>query len=873
VAGLDLTVERGDPGPGARSDWIEVNETTFTALGGADDPTVHVVYVGTLADDDRDRLTDRGFQAHQAPAALPFYVSGAEQLVTSVAVTVASSAIVVALLASGFVNMELRAKRKTLATLKLYAGAGRVRRVIAGRGLVLLAGGHLLALTAMFGLTRLLASASPLDVTLKPTFALGAASATFVGGAIGLAGPLGRAGERVEASALSEREPPGWLPRWLRPSLASWRVVLPLVAAAMILAASLGIVFGMVDLPTQLFGEGGEQAIADASNNPLRGTVDPFPGFHLGDVDGFTGASPEIFAPSTLDGEPVMVRGVSWSDVTQMEELTLQKGRPLQGSGEAVLGSRLADRAGVSVGDRVQIPSAYTPSVTSLQVVGITQGGGLLDDEILVPLNTARGMTQLEEDRVNLVRYATASSEEASLPDGVEATNLTLSPSEPIPSEEVTVEVGIVNFGRGTDTKQLTLRVNGQPVDDAWPTLPGRSTGTAEMSFTVPRSGIDRVSVNPETRPEAGQPAYEIDTPNVATVDRPLEVIVRDRQGEPASEVEVSVGSVSNRTDEEGRTHLAGIQPGNRTVEAEGSAGRAAASVVFVEPGDLHRPRAVIQEIDGPRRVDPGQTWRGVVAFVNLGGEAFRGRPEVRVDNGTQTVQDIRLLSGREVRVPLEVDADRGAHIVGENGTAFRFHVANESSGDPPGSFEEEMSVEELLQLRREQARDGSGSGSSATQAFLGDTFENLNAALTLIVTATVLHAGLVTFVAVSRQIDERRSNLGALTAVGASDGDVRERAVREYITVGLPSALLGVSLGLLIAAFLSSVGLLFGFGHTLTPRAGLGFGLRIGLAALATTVIAALLAIEAQTGDRGQAGPSRADRPPLETLTGGHSE
>jgi ABC-type lipoprotein release transport system permease subunit len=889
VDGVNLTVEQGQPLEGARTDWIAVDPGSFQQLGGSPSGA-NVAHVSALSADERDQLASTGFQAHQAPAATGFYVSGTDELVTSVGVTVASSALVVALLASGFVNMEIRAKRQTLSTLKLYAGTRRIRRVIAGRGLVLLVGGHLLALAVTAGLTTLLTSASRLDITLSPTFAAAATGATFLGGTIGLAGPLRRAGERVEASALAEREPAGWLPTWLRPSLASWRILVPLVAASLILAASLGVVFGMVDLPTELFGQGGEEVIASTSANPLRGRVDPFPGFHLGDVDGYKGASPEIFAPSTLEGRSVMVRGISWPHVAELDDLSLSQGRAPQGSEEALAGTRLAKRADLSVGDSISVPSAYSPSVTNLQIVGIVEGGGLLSDELLVPLPTARGMTQLDPGQVNMVRYETTGDPpREKLPEGLEATSLTLSPEEPVPFEEVTARVGLVNFADTSTTRQFTLRVDGEPVDDAWPTVSARSTGMVEMSFTMPKGGVDTVKVNPETQAETGEPAYVVDVPPVAVVERSLEVDVRTRGGDPASGVQISLADRSNTTNAEGRASFSDLVPGNRTISVSGSEGRAARSLLLVERANLHRAHPVLSSVEGPDRVDPGQSWAGVFTFVNLGGEAFEGRPTIEVDdNGTRDLQRMRLLSGQQVRVSAQFSLDEGQHTVGTNDTRFTFEVTSSPSGtggggtngtdggDGDGTGEGatgDATVEELLQRRREQAQSSSQAGQSATQAFLGDTFENLNAALTLIVAATILHAGLITLVAVFRQVDERAANVGTLSAIGASEGDVRGRAIREYLTVGLPAAILGVAGGLFVAWLLSRSGLLTGFGHTLGPRTDAGFAIRIVLAAVATTLVAALLAVQASgsqdAGSLMDEGPSRSKRPSLETLTG----
>lgn len=875
-AGANVSIVEADPLPGAQWGWVQVSPSAFEKLEGPQRPTVHVAHYEQVTDEQREELEAQGFHAREAPAAASFYVEGAEGLVTSIAVTVGSSALVVALLATGFVNMELRARRKSLATLKLYAGPGLVRRVIAGRGLVLLAAGHVLALATVFALTHLISPRLALDVTLDPAFALGAASATFLGGAVGLAGPLRRADERVEASALSQREPPDWLPAWLRPSLASWRLLIPLVAAALILSASLGVVFGVVDLPGQLFGHDDQRVIADASGNPLRGNVDPFPGFHLGGVDGFEGASPEIFAPTVIQGEPVMARGVSWPQLSQLEPVEITDGRAPRQPGEAALGARLANRVDVQTGDRLTLPAAYTASTTQVTVVGTFEGGGMLADELLVPLDTARGMTKLDHDRVNMVRYDTLERRQrVSLPDGIEATGLTIEPSNPVPFEEVTVTVDLVNFASTTETRQLTLHADGRPVDDAFPRLGPRSTGTVEMTFTVPAGGVDEIQVNPTARPEEGEPAYEIDAPAVATTGRTLEVTVTDRQGDPAEGIQLRWGEIEATTNGRGRAELEPTEAANRTLHASGPEGRGARPLLVVDPAHQHDAHLVVREVDGPDRIEPGEPWEGVVEYVNLGGEAFNdSRPQIQVDDATHNLSRIRLLSGQSTRVSFTLSLAEGTHAVGSGEFEKQVTVAPERfRGGEDGQVPENATVEELLEMRREQASSASETGHSATQAFVADTFENLDAAITVIVIATILHAGLVTTVAVFREVDERGRSLGTLAAIGASKERVRARAIREYATVGAPAALAGTIGGLALAALAAHVGFLTGFGHALAPRFTPGFTLRVAAASLVTTLIAAVLAVasssEASIESLMREGPARAQRPPLEALVG----
>lgn len=875
----NLTVTTGEAPAGARTDALGVTPATFEHLGGASQPTVDVAVYETLPGHVRDELTQRGFEVTQAPAAVPFYVAGTDQLVAAISVTVASSTAVVGLLASGFVTMELRAKRKTLATLQMYGGQGLVRRLIAARGAFLLLVGHLVALGLTLALVAGLSRASQLDLALSPTFAGASLAATFGGGLIGLLPPLRSASKRLEAEAMTEASPPAWLPRSLRLTLTSWRVVVPLFAAAVILAASLGVIYGIVDLPGQLFGASGQEVIATSSGNPLRGEVDAFTGRHLGDVDGFTGASAEIFAPATIQGTPVMVRGVSWPQLTTLETVEIEQGHTsTQPTGQAIVGARLANRLGLEVGDRLTLPSAYSASVVTVEVVGIASSPGLLGDEILVPLDTARPLAGLPPGKVSIVRFARAAGggatdAPAGLPDGIEVTRLTLHQDRPVPFEQATVTAHLVNFGEVTRTRHISLTVNGEPVADAWPELPPRSTGQTELTFRVPQAGVLTLEVNPSEQVDAGQPAYRIETIPAVTVNQTLNLRLVDEDGDPADGVEVRLDGDTATTGDDGRAVLTPSVLGNRSIVAEGPEGRAARSVLVVQPGDLYRSRLSVAELSGPRQILSNETWQGVIELVNVGGETHDGQVTLRVDNETRHLGPLVIPPGERARRPIALDLAAGEHTLGPPDHRLTVNVRPPGAvGDGMGG--EDLTVEELLDRRRQQARTTSGAGQSATQAFLGDTFENLNAALTIVTLATVLHAGLVTTVAVFRETEERSGAIGTYASVGAGRGALRTRTAREYAIVGSLAALAGTLVGLGLGWLGAEVGLLTGFGHALVPRTELGFALRVAVAALATTLGVAVLATEQirerSTGELLTEGPQRSARPPLKTLIGG---
>jgi hypothetical protein len=904
LAGENRTVTVTQPPPGAQRGWLGVHETVFDALGGEDPPLAHVLAYEAGEADLAEDLRAQGLAVDEAPGAFGFYTGGAEQLVSAVQVTVFGSALVVALIASTVVSLELNAKRSSFATLQVYAGRGLVQRLVAGRGATLLGAGHALGIGATLGLLFVLERAGAATLSLPPDFLALALGATGGVGLLGLAWPIRQAGQPLTAEDLGEDEPPLDLPRPLRLTLTSWRTVVPLAVAAAVLAASLGVIFGAVDMPDQVFGTDDAEVIADVSNNPLRGQAPLFLGTRLGDVDGFEASSPEIYVPTTIRGEPVMVRGVHWDNLARMNEITLVEGEPASAADEAVVGHRAARTLDLDVGERLRVPAAYRASASTFTVTGVARADGLLGDEVLVPVEAAQALTELGPDSVNLVRYRLENGtlppgEEVDLPGGLEATRLTVQPERPTPRQQANATVHLVNFDDQARSRSLTLTANGEPVADAHATVPGKDTGTAVMDFRVPATGIVNLSVNPERTVETDDPAYRLDAPAAVRAGSEAEVRVETREGDPAGDVEVALGDATDTTDADGEARLPATEVGNRTILAEGPEGTGSTTTVVVEPGDLHRSRIQIRSLSGPSTSGDG-SWEGTAYVENVGGEAHDGLFTVPVDGTPQNATEVRVLSGQTERATFTLDLPEGTVPVGPEDARVTVTVAsgsdpgtgggngtggNGTDGDGEGGGGEgtdgedgggEPTFRELLEQRVEN--QGSGDDGSAEtdplDAFLDETFENVDAAVTVVTIATVLHAGLIGLVAVRRDVEENADTLGTMASVGADRGSLRAHALKEFALVGTLAAVLGTALGLGAVQLAASWGLIGGFGHALVPRTGLGFALRVAAVSLAVTLGAAVLAVERVRGEDLQAllqqGPARTPRPPLEELVGG---
>jgi len=144
--------------------------------------------------------------------------------------------------------------------------------------------------------------------------------------------------------------------------------------------------------------------------------------------------SPEILAPGTIGGEPVLVRGASPNVFLSIEGGTFLSSEPT-GDRWAVAGEGLASRAGLDVGETVTLVGSSTPRIAFARITGIFEAGTTANDELIVDFPTARSLTGLGPAFFHSIRVAT--SHPASLLAFLEATNASVHVSGPQLSADV----------------------------------------------------------------------------------------------------------------------------------------------------------------------------------------------------------------------------------------------------------------------------------------------------------------------------------------------------------------------------------------------------------------------------------------------------
>ncbi len=569
--------------------------------------------------------------AMPARGADAFEAGTIEALRNNVVWLVAASLPAVAAVAYTFVSLEADRFARTSATLAAlgHPQAGRIMllaRVTLAAGL-----GTLFAALTTFVLWSFGPDAFHPEDTWKTGLflALMVPGVTAIAaGALTLGRPL-RSGSRQLRDPSPDALPPEaripWLPVAARPLMLGHQIVLLFLVAGLLFTADVGMPLAAAQVPAALAGAPGEWVRGAQAGIVLGGSTDAAAAVLVHDPD-VQDAVAEILVPTTMNGEPVVLRGGNWDDMARYHGFT---GGKAPAPGEVVLGARLANRMHLEPGDAVLVQATLRPLVLQLQVSGFYDSPGLSGDEGFLHEDTARSLTGLKEGQATLVRVrpdslpalAALQRTEASL----EVLEVRTEPESPLAGSVFRVDATVANLGAGPGSRTLTFRVGGEPVEQTTLRLPGYQTQVVS-AFAIAPEGVFQVEVNPTQDRDGGVAAAHLEA-SIAFADAPAPVRVT-RNGEPVSDVVVSayarlsdVGSAAAlaeaTTDAEGWAFL-DVPVGNHTVVASGSA-----ASLTVSPAS-YRDRSVIA-IDRvwttPAVPLVGETVTVHAAVVNLGGE------------------------------------------------------------------------------------------------------------------------------------------------------------------------------------------------------------------------------------------------------------
>ncbi|MBU7040490.1 MAG: ABC transporter permease [Theionarchaea archaeon] len=247
----------------------------------------------------------------------------------------------------------------------------------------------------------------------------------------------------------------------------------------------------------------------------------------LQELPGVNVVSPENFYYETLEGEPVIIRGITPAFFA-LEQISIQ-GRHLDSSDlhSAILGSEISQKFHLGLGDSFIIPDPIHSSYIEFTVVGILTRSGFLDSEILIPLDS--GWILAHHPRIGEVSVVRVRADPLIWDTYEELYHVLREPPEiselhshSLPDEAQTILSGTVHDSLKIDVVQVYYLVN-----STWKMTPAQVEGTAfkaeipahsEQYYVTARDICGNIT---STAVQKTVPLQSLDIPYVITPENP----------------------------------------------------------------------------------------------------------------------------------------------------------------------------------------------------------------------------------------------------------------------------------------------------------------------------------------------------------------
>lgn len=184
------------------------------------------------------------------------------------------------------------------------------------------------------------------------------------------------------------------------------KIMIGLILCIFMFSSSVPILLKIGLIPQQTFGGEGIIVLTQAdADTPL----DLMLVSELRKQDFVETVSPEIYAFSVINNEPVMVRGVESKPFLKIEDAECKEEI---NDKFALIGEGLAKRFNLGINDTFVLTGSITPVIMELPITGIYSTSTPSNDELLIPLQTARKLISLGENNVLAIRIETSDRNE-----------------------------------------------------------------------------------------------------------------------------------------------------------------------------------------------------------------------------------------------------------------------------------------------------------------------------------------------------------------------------------------------------------------------------------------------------------------------------
>ncbi len=196
-------------------------------------------------------------------------------------------------------------------------------------------------------------------------------------------------------------------------AIFSLALILLITSAAFAVTSS--VLLSVENTASEMLGESGNTIVVAQENSkaPFLGTLPIGLADSLGSVPGVQVISPEVFAPSTLSNQAVMVRGVNPELFMELQKPIILEGSALSANDTtgAMVGETLARQMSLQPGSQIILVGGVRATIAQLTVEAVFSTGTPLDNEVIAPLWVGDWLRGLSYSTISIIRIEVSPNE------------------------------------------------------------------------------------------------------------------------------------------------------------------------------------------------------------------------------------------------------------------------------------------------------------------------------------------------------------------------------------------------------------------------------------------------------------------------------
>lgn len=633
------------------------------------------------------------------------------------------------------------------------------------------------------------------------------------------------------------------------------RTIIAAALSLIIFTATISVLMGISVLPKTILGNADVYVITSkGSESVLNSRIDGRLAEMLLENGFVTNASPEIFAFAEYRGEPVTIRGVDFGQFMSVEGAVLASGQLPKDPSEALIGTRLAKRLDVEIGDRIPLVGSYSPFVAEVRITGVIDTPSGVGDELISSLSLSRNLVRMPSDYVSIVRVIGdvefLSTVFAPQTARFSIFDLSVPKKELAIDSETQISLKVKNWGDADGSVRVTIRDDTERITllDENLSIAATNTLTVTVNHTFSKLGNHSITArcfgllpqNITTNVTVRNPYLIVIAPEKVAQYNEFEITVLDNHMSPVDDASVDVGGYGTLpTNSSGKCNVNLSLPLG-SIEIIATYGGFDDGIVTIE---------VVNSSALPQSVDIR------VYKITLTPSTVKVRENCTVAVFCQNFGNVSGSKTITIYLNGNVFSQRSTYLVPLQVRVIYYNVSYTTSGDrtfTADSISETLEVEALYQINPGLVQfllrfGGTGSLDPSRGSLIYSTAKISEANIVIVlVSLAILSATLVTLGVSSsfmKEINDNTRIVGILRSIGASSRQLLWMIFKQALLLSLPAALAGIVGGMLLAYLISLSERLLAFGHVVYPMLDLSLIVAATIGCIAICVGSSLIA------------------------------